>query len=188
MGIRSLGAQASSLPATNTEMSSPWHSRGYLPHFEGGEIVQSITFRLHDSLPAPLRAEWAAELERLPDTEQKLHRRKRIEVALDSGHGACLLANPRVARLVVDALLRFDGQRYRLHAWCVMPNHVHVLATPLGRRRLSSIVHSWKSFTATKLTNNSAEAGASGCRSILTGPYAMNAISTLPWSTSNTIP
>ena len=159
LGIWSLGAQASSLPPTNTEMSSPWHSRGYLPHFEGGEIVQSITFCLHDSLPAPLRAEWAAELERLPDREQKLHRRKRIEVALDRGHGAGLLANPRVARLVVDALRRFDGQRYRLHAWCVMPNHVHVLATPLGRCRLSSIVHSWKSFIANQANKQLGRSG-----------------------------
>jgi hypothetical protein len=28
-----------------------WHSRGYLPHFDGGELAQFITFRLHDALP-----------------------------------------------------------------------------------------------------------------------------------------
>ena len=160
-----LGAQASSLPKEDAGKmpalpGSPWHSRGYLPHFEGGEIAQSITFCLHDSLPATLRAEWADELERLPDTEQKLHRRKRIEAALDGGHGACFLANPRIARLVVDALRRFDGERYRLHAWCVMPNHVHVLATPLGRYRLSSMVHSWKSFTANQANKQLGRSGS----------------------------
>ena len=127
-----------------------WHNRGYLPHFEGGEVPQSITFRLHDSLPAELRAEWACELENLPDTEQRLERRKRIEAALDSGYGACHLAKPEVARLVVEALGRFDHERYRLHAWCVMPNHVHVLVTPLANHRLTSIVHSWKSYTANR--------------------------------------
>ena len=29
-----------------------------------------------------------------------------------------------------DALLFFDAQRYRLHAWVIMPNHVHALVTP----------------------------------------------------------
>ena len=78
------------------------------------------------------------------------HRRKRIEAALDAGYGACFLADPRVARLVVDSLRHFDGDRYRLHAWCVMPSHVHVVVTPLGPNSLSSIVHSWKSFTANR--------------------------------------
>ena len=127
-----------------------WHNRGYLPHFEGGEVPQSITFRLHDSLPAELRAEWACELQNLPDTEQRLERRKRIEATLDSGYGACHLAKPEVAGLVVEALGRFDHERYRLHAWCVMPNHVHVLVTPIANHTLTSIVHSWKSYTANR--------------------------------------
>ena len=136
-----------------------WHSRGYLPHFEGGEIAQSITFRLYDSLPAELRAAWAVELERLPDTERERYRRKRIEAALDDGHGACFLANPSVARLVVDTLQHFDGERYRLHAWCVMPNHVHVLVTPLGSQTLSAIVHSWKSFIANQANRQLGRSG-----------------------------
>jgi REP element-mobilizing transposase RayT len=53
---------------------------------------------------------------------------------------------------VEQALLRFDGQRYHLHAWVVMPNHVHVLLTPLEGWTLSSVMHSWKSFTS-KLAN-----------------------------------
>ncbi len=56
--------------------------------------------------------------------------------------------NERVALLVQDTLKRFDGERYRLIAWCVMPNHVHVLLEQKQGYSLSSIVHSWKSFTA----------------------------------------
>ena len=160
-GASPLGAQASSLPAGRMPAlpGQAWHSRGCLPHFEGGEIAQSITFRLHDSLPATVRSEWTGELERLSDTEQKLHRRKRIEAALDEGHGACFLADSRIARLVVDTLRRFDGERYQLHAWCVMPNHVHVLVTPLGANTLSSIVHSWKSFTANEANRQLGRSG-----------------------------
>ena len=45
----------------------------------------------------------------------------------------------------------FDGDRYHLGEWVIMPNHVHVLVTPLGEHKLSDIVHSWKSFTANQI-------------------------------------
>ena len=82
--------------------------------------------------------------------------RERTEAALDRGYGACWLRRPQVAALVQEALLHFDNNRYLLHAWVIMPNHVHALATALGGRYLSTIVHSWKSFTA-KSANRSLE-------------------------------
>ena len=60
------------------------------------------------------------------------------------------MKDPRVARLVQDALLYFDGERYELPAWVVMPNHVHALLIPLQGRTLTGILHSWKSFTSNK--------------------------------------
>jgi hypothetical protein len=35
-----------------------WHSRRYLPHFEGGKICQFITIRLGDSLPKNVWLKW----------------------------------------------------------------------------------------------------------------------------------
>ena len=125
-----------------------WHSRGYLPHWEAGEVPQAISFRLADSLPKIVRDRWALDLAALPRTAQTAERRKRIEEALDAGHGEAFLARPGIGVLIENALLHFDGERYRLHAWCVMPNHVHVLATPLAGHALSKLVHGWKSFTA----------------------------------------
>ena len=125
-----------------------WHSRGYIPHWEAGEVAQSITFRLADSLPSALLDRWEAELQTLTADSHDQERRRRIEQALDSGHGDGCLEKFAVAEDVENALLHFDAERYRLHAWCIMPNHVHVLATPRPRETLSSIVHSWKSFTA----------------------------------------
>jgi REP element-mobilizing transposase RayT len=53
---------------------------------------------------------------------------------------------------VVESTLRyFDGARYELRDHVVMPNHVHVIVTPFGEHLLSSIIHSWKSFTAHKI-------------------------------------
>src|SRR2546426_10698055 len=83
-----------------------WHSRGYLPHFDAGEVFQSITFRLCDSMPQALLEQWREELagESL-DFEEKL--RWRIEAYLDRGYGDCYLADDRIATLVQSALLHF---------------------------------------------------------------------------------
>jgi len=42
--------------------------------------------------------------------------------------------------------LHFDGQRYRLLAWCVMPNHVHAMIETREGFPLPDVLHSWKSF------------------------------------------
>jgi REP element-mobilizing transposase RayT len=115
-----------------------WHSRGYLPHFDSPETVQFITFRLADSLPRAVR-------EAVRHREDEVHR---IDRDLDSGFGACWLGRPEVASLVEGALLHLDDKRYRLLAWCLMPNHVHVVIEILRSYSLSDIVRSWKSFTA----------------------------------------
>jgi len=127
-----------------------WRSRGYHPHWEAGETAQMIGFRLVDSLPAAVLERWEAEREQMSDDAASRERRKRIELALDSGHGEAWLKDARIAEMVQSAFLHFDGDRYRLCSWVVMPNHVHVVATPLGSWTLADIIHSWKSFTAKK--------------------------------------
>lgn len=125
------------------------HSRGYLPHFDGGEISQFITFRLADSLPQRFLDRWREELkEETDDIDAAL--RRRIEIYLDRGFGACYLKDERIANVVQNAFLFFDGERYRLSAWVVMPNHVHLLLTPLPNHTLAKIMQSLKSFTASK--------------------------------------
>jgi REP element-mobilizing transposase RayT len=74
--------------------------------------------------------------------------RKRIHEFLDNGYGSCFLRDERLAKTVEDSLVHFDGVRYALHAWCVMPNHVHTLFTPRSGHKMSTFLHSWKSFTA----------------------------------------
>jgi REP element-mobilizing transposase RayT len=123
-----------------------WYSRNYLPHLDAPDLFQAITFRLNDSLPQNVvrRLESQVKAQQITDAEK----RRRIEAYLDAGHGACWLRQPAVAQLVQDALLHFDGQRYRLLAWCIMPNHVHTLIETFEGCPLSKIVQSWKSFTA----------------------------------------
>ena len=66
----------------------------------------------------------------------------------------------RIAEVVEEALLHFDGERYALVAWCVMPNHVHAIAELEEEWPLARFLHSWKSFTAhgaNKILNRSGE-------------------------------
>jgi REP element-mobilizing transposase RayT len=74
-----------------------------------------------------------------------------VDKYLDQGSGSCVLINPGAAGIVADALRFFDGERYGLHAWCVMPNHVHAVFEPLAGHTLEKILHSWKSFTANEI-------------------------------------
>jgi len=123
--------------------------RGYLPHFDGEHLIQFVTWRLADSLPVGLVEEWARELDlQEDDPERLMELQRRIEKYLDRGHGEGLLAQPRVGTLVQNALLHFDATRYRLLAWVIMPNHVHIVIETLPGHALAEIMHSWKSFTA----------------------------------------
>ena len=131
-----------------------WHSRGYLPHFDAPGMVQMINYRLHDAMPADKRHEWAGLLEIKDEREQ----RTKIEDYLDAGRGECLLRQPEIAAVVEENFLHFDGDRYRLLAWVVMPNHVHVLVEIL-QMPMSLVVKNWKSYTAKEINRRLGRTG-----------------------------
>lgn len=122
--------------------SGVWHSRGYLPHFESAEVVQHVTYHLADSLPTSVLERFEAELKSTPLEKRDSERRKRLEAWLDAGHGSCVLRHSRIAAGVQDAILYFDAQRYRLFAWVVMPNHVHVLLRVINGWTLARVLDS----------------------------------------------
>lgn len=130
------------------------YSRSYLPHFDAARIVQGITLRLADSVPRSVINSWRAEtlLDRRLRTDRARQEelRRRIARYEDAGRGECHLRRPEIAGVVRDALARFDGERYQLLAWCVMPNHVHVLIKQKQGFPLAEIVRSWKGSTARK--------------------------------------
>lgn len=125
-----------------------WYSRGYLPHFDGGELTQFLTYRLADSLPQNVLKNLQLQVEQKLITDRELL--INIEKYLDQGIGNCYLRNPKVAEIVEENLLRFADVKYQLHAWVIMPNHLHLLLTPKKGFSLSEIVHSCKSYTSTK--------------------------------------
>lgn len=131
-----------------SEEKKGWHSRGYLPHYDADRF-QFVTFRLADSLPQSILKKFENELrhkklEHFYDREFQI----KIEEYLDNGVGECHLGNPAIAEVLVDSLRMFDGERYTLAAWVVMPNHGHILFKPLPGFSLSSIMKGLKGNTA----------------------------------------
>jgi REP-associated tyrosine transposase len=148
------GPRASSPAQTAGTSAEPngWHSRGYLPHLDAPDLVQHVVFRLADSLPSRIR-------EAIAKT-RAVDRVQAVDTSLDQGYGRRDLAIPEIAKIVQRALFQFDGERYSLIAWCVMPNHVHTLIQTLTGHRLDQIVHAWKSFTAKQANQYLKRSGA----------------------------
>jgi leucyl-tRNA synthetase/REP element-mobilizing transposase RayT len=144
----------------------------HLPHWEKDGRIYSVTFRLEDSVPTPVREAWTTEKEALkaketsgtiaPAEVEKLKRllSEKVTAYLDAGNGACHMKDPEIADIVEGALRHFDGARYHLDTWAVMPNHVHVLFVPAPGHQLSEILHSWKSFTAHAINKKLERSGA----------------------------
>ena len=130
-----------------------WKSRGYLPHFDGPELTQHITMHLGDSLPVDIVKRLDDELQMLPREKQDIARRKRVDAWLDAAHGSCILRDPAAAMIVQEALFFFDGVRYQLSGWVVMPNHVHVLFTPKSGWAMAKTIWSWKKYTAARIVD-----------------------------------
>lgn len=131
-----------------SEKPKGWYNRGYLPHFDGGEIPQFITYRLFDSLPQDILARWKSVLEKENLIDLDLEILRLVEKYLDAGHGCCYLKDLRIANIVEENLLYFDNVRYHLLSWVIMPNHIHLLLTPSFGHSLSFIMKNMKSFTS----------------------------------------
>jgi REP element-mobilizing transposase RayT len=85
-----------------------------------------------------------------PKDPRRAALRKQIETYEDAGCGACWLGDARIAQIVESSLLRFDGERYRVLAWCIMPNHSHTILEIWEGWPLPAVLHSLKSYSAHK--------------------------------------
>ena len=142
-----------------------------LPHWSQNGVITFITWRTDDSMPAPVIRKWLFDRDRWlrangidpskkdwrsnlnnarPDLIAEYHRRftNRWHDELDRCHGACLLRQRALARIVANALMFFDQDRYNMLNFVVMPNHVHVLVTFPDRSTMLRTCKSWKRFSA----------------------------------------
>ena len=139
------------------------------PHWLQARAVVFITFRTYDSIPREVIDRWEREKKMAAAT--RLGSRRALvcdrrnaprkgsgclsemfvrcrENFLDTCHGRCLLRRPELARIVADSLLHFDGQRYRMGDFIVMPNHVHLLAAFPTPEAMKGQCESWLHYTA----------------------------------------
>lgn len=141
------------------------HTHGdRLPHWEQAEATQFVTFRLGDAMPMSRVRQWREErrvwLAEHPEpwteeTQKKYHRRftARLESWLDEGTGSCPFREAGARKVLAEALLRFHGSRVRHHAWVIIPNHLHVLFTPLVEVKKG--IQGWKAASARRLGGRS---------------------------------
>lgn len=133
--------------------SENWYRRN-LPHYDAANKLQFITYRLADSLPQKvllsIKEHCSKEFKSEPENSKKYQ--KLVEKYLDSGYGSCLLAKKENAEIVIQNWQHFHKARYELISYVVMPNHVHLLIKTYETYSLSEIIHSWKSYTAHKIS------------------------------------
>ncbi len=143
------------------------------PHWSQAGAIVFITLRTADSIPQEVLDRWEREKrdwmrrhdcpvdrhwsEVLPTLEpaikaqfKKTFNRCR-EDFLDTCHGACVLRKRELAKIVADTLLHFDGERYRLGDFIVMPNHVHLLAAFPSEDTMGAQCDSWTHYSAWKI-------------------------------------
>ena len=143
--------------------------RRHLPHIQppGGTLF--VTFRLAGSIARQAMERLSEEMQRVEaileqvsdrqEREQRAYAAQRRlfaqwDAALDAGQcGPMWLRDSRIAGLVAGACHHHNGRTYELDAFCLMPNHVHLVCTPLARadgtyHAMSAIMHSLKGYTA----------------------------------------
>ena len=176
----------------------PFYHRN-LPHIQPPGATFFVTFNLAGSLPRRIMQQWKAEKlrilklqsdDRLASVEHKIFEQKRqwfrkFEKTLDNAQsGPVWLKDDRIAKEVAESLHYRNEKVYRLDAYCIMANHVHVVFTPLLIQQhsevpqavslrpedaqtnslyyntLSSIMQSLKGYTARKANHILGRSGA----------------------------
>ena len=130
-----------------------------IPHWDQACCVQFVTFRLADSLPQSklqeyrqTKCQWMESHPKPWDEQtQKEYDHTFTEVMdkwIDAGYGECILKDKRVRDILADVIMHYDGDQYVIHAYVIMPNHVHVLMTPADGYTIQEIVGDWKKFSS----------------------------------------
>ena len=141
-----------------------------LPHWQQDKVTYFITFRLADSIPQVKLEQLKTEQDNWlkhhsqPYSNEEIDEYKKlfhetIHTWLDAGDGSCILKEEINLIIIENALNHFKDTRYLLHDWVIMPNHVHLLLTPINGFTLKKIMHSMKSWTANEINKSTGRSG-----------------------------
>ncbi|TWT68190.1 transposase [Crateriforma conspicua] len=156
-------------------------SEHYRPHWSQTGAIVFITFRTQDFIPQETlhrwerdkidwierstgqpSPNWRSSVSNLTDDQRRRFLRefnRHREAYLDTCQGQCPFRDPALAQIVHDALLFFNGQRYRMGDFCVMPNHVHLLASFRSQQSLVEQCDSWLHYTAREVNRALSQKG-----------------------------
>ena len=151
-----------------TNITSTKHN---LRHWQAGEVACFVTFHLRDSIPRKLRDQYEVErlewLERHPEpwndvAELEYYREfpAKLLKLMDAGYGECVLGREDSRAAAEEVLRKFDGVRFKLHAFVVMGNHIHVLFSPLGANKVVELVKAWKGVIAKRVNEIMGRSGS----------------------------
>ena len=166
------GASSESTPTIFDRDADVLVTQEHRPHWAQSGTIVFVTMRLADSIPREVAERW--DRERLAFLRQhgvdgddwktgrtKLSAQARRlfdkrfdrarETALDACSGRCILRRPSAARMVADAFLHFDGQRYDMGDFVVMPNHAHCLVAFRRGSDMRKQCGEWMRFTARRI-------------------------------------
>jgi REP element-mobilizing transposase RayT len=136
-----------------------------IPHWRQGDCTYFVTFRLGDSLPEAAwremeheRSQWLDDhggiLENLSEEDCREFEHRfavLLDASLDRGFGRCLLRKDEIRTIVVEAFRHLDRHQARVGDFVIMPNHVHVLLTPLRGVELEASLKALKGFTSREI-------------------------------------
>lgn len=133
-------------------------THGNLPHWNQQQKCYAVTFRLHDALPCHVvqsyLEEWEnangkADAETHTERQEWLH--KRMMEYLDAGYGACWLRDGTVRRIVAEDFSHVDGHLARIHAYVIMPNHVHTVIETHPGVTIQEVMQRLKGISAKRI-------------------------------------
>jgi len=143
----------------------------HLPHLFTNHNPIFITYRLKFTLPQALiaalntrKTEWNRELQKLKDEERTEATKSRDglffswfdELLAKAADIPQVLHRADITEIISSAFAYFDNVQYQVLAYCVMPNHIHILILPLKQESgdiyaPSHIIYSWKRWTANQI-------------------------------------
>jgi REP element-mobilizing transposase RayT len=142
----------------------PYYRRR-LPHYQPVDSILFSTFRIVDLLPKAVLSELVREHQsHLQEIESERDQQRRLKMIHDAQQryfgnfdkyldrvstDIRWLQNPAVATTAYNTIFHYNGRDYDVVAFCVMPNHVHLVTDMREKNKpLHVILQQIKSYTA----------------------------------------
>lgn len=131
-------------------------THGSLPHWSQRQKIYAITFRLGDAIPTDVIEKYMFECDQC-STDELLKGQREIMLHnkmmeyMDACHGECLLKYAATRVIIEEAFEYLSKYKCNIHAYVIMPNHVHILLDAFHGETVQSIMHTLKRYTSLKI-------------------------------------